>query len=40
MATAAPNKLVQFLKEASKQEKVKKNVNTMLAQTQAGEGQG
>jgi len=32
MATAAPDKLMQFLKEASKQEKVKKNVNNMLAQ--------
>ena len=40
MAMAAPDKLMQFLKEASKQEKVKKNVNNMLAQTSAGEGQG
>lgn len=36
MATASPNKLMQFLKEASKQEKVKKNFNTMLAQTKEG----
>ena len=40
MATAAPDKLMQFLKEAEKQEKVKKNVNNMLAQTSGGQGQG
>lgn len=40
MATAAPNQLMQFIKEATKQEKVKKNVNNMLAQTHSGEGQG
>jgi len=40
MATAAPDKLMQFLKEAEKQEKVKKNVNNMLVQTSGGQGQG
>ena len=38
MPAAAPNKLMQFVREASKQEKVKKNVDTMLAQTLSGEG--